>query len=164
MPLDETFTEIVEHCGRTYQHYSLKNDTYFAPIDEVGAKTLPMSQSSAESNISCQDEISRLEVMHGVLSGLFDRRLIFPPIRSPRRVLDCGCGTGDWAMEVATQYPDSEVRSLRISSGPFLGERLMHAVLKRERSSVPFSPQHPTVENWLMSCHCFCLRGTQDGV
>ncbi|CAG1971502.1 unnamed protein product [Fusarium graminearum] len=110
-----TFTEIVEHCGRTYQHYSLKNDTYFAPIDEVGAKTLPMSQSSAESNISCQDEISRLEVMHGVLSGLFDRRLIFPPIRSPRRVLDCGCGTGDWAMEVATQYPDSEVLGIDIS-------------------------------------------------
>ncbi|CAF3567258.1 unnamed protein product [Fusarium graminearum] len=115
VPLDETFTEIVEHCGRTYQHYSLKNDTYFAPIDEVGAKTLPMSQSSAESNISCQDEISRLEVMHGVLSGLFDRRLIFPPIRSPRRVLDCGCGTGDWAMEVATQYPDSEVLGIDIS-------------------------------------------------
>lgn len=95
VPLDETFTEIVEHCGRTYQHYSLKNDTYFAPIDE--------------------DEISRLEVMHGVLSGLFDRRLIFPPIRSPRRVLDCGCGTGDWAMEVATQYPDSEVLGIDIS-------------------------------------------------
>ncbi|CZS84969.1 unnamed protein product [Fusarium graminearum] len=92
-----------------------RNDTYFAPIDEVGAKTLPMSQSSAESNISCQDEISRLEVMHGVLSGLFDRRLIFPPIRSPRRVLDCGCGTGDWAMEVATQYPDSEVLGIDIS-------------------------------------------------
>ncbi|KAG8350413.1 hypothetical protein FVEN_g11434 [Fusarium venenatum] len=94
VPLDETFTEIVEHCGRSYQHYSLKNDTYFAPIDE--------------------DEVSRLEMMHGVLSGLFDRRLIFPPIRSPRRVLDCGCGTGDWAMEVATQYPDSEVLGIDV--------------------------------------------------
>ncbi|KAH6966463.1 S-adenosyl-L-methionine-dependent methyltransferase [Fusarium venenatum] len=54
-------------------------------------------------------------MMHGVLSGLFDRRLIFPPIRSPRRVLDCGCGTGDWAMEVATQYPDSEVLGIDVS-------------------------------------------------
>ncbi|SCO43397.1 uncharacterized protein FFNC_09026 [Fusarium fujikuroi] len=89
VPLDETFTETIEHYGRSYQHYSLTNGTYFAPIDE--------------------DEISRLEVMHGVLSRLFDGRLIFPPIRSPRRILDCGCGPGDWAIEVATQYPDAEV-------------------------------------------------------
>lgn len=54
--------------------------------------------------------------MHGVLNSLFDGRLIFPPIRSPRRVLDCGCGPGDWAMEVATQYPDSEVCFSWISS------------------------------------------------
>ena len=40
VPLDETFTEIVEHCGRTYQHYSLTNGTYFAPIDEVGITVL----------------------------------------------------------------------------------------------------------------------------
>ncbi|CAG7564123.1 unnamed protein product [Fusarium equiseti] len=93
VPLDETFTEIVEHCGRTYQHYSLTNG----------------------GNEFRQDEISRLELMHGVLSGLFDERLIFPPIRSPKRVLDCGCGTGDWAMEVATQYPDSEVLGIDVS-------------------------------------------------
>ncbi|QPC62134.1 hypothetical protein HYE67_004365 [Fusarium culmorum] len=122
-------SRIVEHCGRTYQHYSLKNDTYFAPIDEVEAKTLPMSQSSAESNISCQDEISRLEVMHGVLSGLFDRRLIFPPIRSPRRVLDCGCGTGDWAMEVATQYPDSEGEKFGVVFTPTSNCRELACVL-----------------------------------
>ncbi|KAF5719256.1 methyltransferase [Fusarium mundagurra] len=95
VPLDETFTETIEHYGRSYQHYSLTNGTYFAPIDE--------------------DEISRLEVMHGVLSRLFDGRLIFPPIRSPRRILDCGCGPGDWAIEVATQYPDAEVLGIDVS-------------------------------------------------
>ncbi|SCN89930.1 uncharacterized protein FFE2_06830 [Fusarium fujikuroi] len=96
VPLDETFTETIEHYGRSYQHYSLTNGTYFAPIDE--------------------DEISRLEVMHGVLSRLFDGRLIFPPIRSPRRILDCGCGPGDWAIEVATQYPDAEALVVPSSS------------------------------------------------
>ncbi|EWY96740.1 hypothetical protein FOYG_05336 [Fusarium oxysporum NRRL 32931] len=95
VPLDETFTETIEHYGRSYQRYSLTNGTYFAPIDE--------------------DEISRLEVMHGVLSRLFDGRLIFPPIRSPRRILDCGCGPGDWAVEVATQYPDAEVLGIDVS-------------------------------------------------
>ncbi|RSL93066.1 hypothetical protein CEP52_013480 [Fusarium oligoseptatum] len=95
VPLDETFTETIEHYGRSYQHYALTNGVYFAPIDE--------------------DEISRLELMHGVLNRLFDSRLIFPPIRSPRRILDCGCGPGDWAMEVASQYPDAEVLGIDIS-------------------------------------------------
>lgn len=35
VPLDETFTEVIEHHGRTYQHYALMNGTYFVPIDEV---------------------------------------------------------------------------------------------------------------------------------
>jgi ubiquinone/menaquinone biosynthesis C-methylase UbiE len=47
--------------------------------------------------------------MHGILGRVFDGRLIFPPIRSPKRILDCGCGAGDWAVEVAEQYPDAEV-------------------------------------------------------
>lgn len=36
VPLDETFTETIEHYGRSYQHYALTNGVYFAPIDEVG--------------------------------------------------------------------------------------------------------------------------------
>lgn len=50
--------------------------------------------------------------MHGVLSRAFDGRLIFPPVRSPKRILDCGCGPGDWAAEVAEQFPDAEVSVL----------------------------------------------------
>jgi len=47
--------------------------------------------------------------MHGVLQRVFDDRLIFPPISSPRRILDCGYGTGHWAMQVALQYPRCQV-------------------------------------------------------
>ena len=50
--------------------------------------------------------------MHGVLSRAFDGRLIFPPVRSPKRILDCGCGPGDWAAEVAEQFPEAEVSVL----------------------------------------------------
>ncbi|KAF4973850.1 hypothetical protein FZEAL_9196 [Fusarium zealandicum] len=103
VPLDETFTETIEHYGRSYQYNALTNGTYFSPIDEVGTEA------------SSQDEIIRLEVMHGVLSRLFDNRLIFPPIRSVRRILDCGCGPGDWAMQVASQYPDAEVLGIDVS-------------------------------------------------
>ncbi|KAI5463782.1 S-adenosyl-L-methionine-dependent methyltransferase [Mariannaea sp. PMI_226] len=95
VPLDEAFTEIVEFHGRSYQQYAVTNGAYFVPVDE--------------------EEISRLEIMHGVLNSLFNNRLIFPPVRSPRRILDCGCGPGDWAVDVAQQYPNAEVLGIDVS-------------------------------------------------
>ncbi|KAH7328376.1 S-adenosyl-L-methionine-dependent methyltransferase [Stachybotrys elegans] len=95
VPLDEAFSETFEVYGRTYQSYALTNKTYFAPIDE--------------------EELQRLEQMHSVLRLVFDGRTIFPPVRSPRRILDCGCGGGDWAIEVAEQYPESEVLAIDVS-------------------------------------------------
>ncbi|CAM1511602.1 Fc.00g091150.m01.CDS01 [Cosmosporella sp. VM-42] len=95
VPLDETFTETVDYHGRTYQQYAVTNGTYFAPIDE--------------------DEISRLGTMHGVFNRVFDSRLIFPPVRSPRKILDCGCGAGDWVVDVAGQYPNAEVLGVDVS-------------------------------------------------
>ncbi|KNB07292.1 hypothetical protein FOXG_08511 [Fusarium oxysporum f. sp. lycopersici 4287] len=128
VPLDETFTETIEHYGRSYQHYSLTNGTYFAPIDE--------------------DEISRLEVMHGVLSRLFDGRLIFPPIRSPRRILDCGCGPGDWAIEVATQYPDAELDEKRRFYGSRV-ETLDVANVRLVECSSEERSQQPSIQGLL---------------
>ena len=57
-----------------------------------------------------QDESERLRILHNVLNRVFDGRLIFPPVTRPRRILDCGFGTGDWASEVAEQNPRCEVR------------------------------------------------------
>jgi hypothetical protein len=56
-----------------------------------------------------QDEIERLQYMHGIFNMMFDNRLIFPPVPRPRRILECGSGSGAWAMEVAEQYPECEV-------------------------------------------------------
>ncbi|ODA77938.1 hypothetical protein RJ55_06541 [Drechmeria coniospora] len=94
-PLDESFAETVAFSGRIFQKYALKNDVYFAPIDE--------------------DEIERLELMHATLRGVFDNRLLFPPILSPRRILDCGCGAGGWAVEVARKFPKCEVLGIDVS-------------------------------------------------
>ena len=44
-----------------------------------------------------------------VFSKVFDDRIIFPPIQQLDKVLDCGYGSGTWAVEVAEQYPDCEV-------------------------------------------------------
>ncbi|RCI10422.1 hypothetical protein L249_4414, partial [Ophiocordyceps polyrhachis-furcata BCC 54312] len=105
-PLDERLTETVEFLGRTYQKYALENGVYFAPIDEASR---PYSKGVA------LEEVSRLELMHSVLRKVFDDRLIFPPVNSPRRILDCGCGSGDWAVDVARRFPDCEVLGIDIS-------------------------------------------------
>ena len=60
----------------------------------------------------------RLEAQHAVLCKIFDQRLVFPPVAAPSRILDCGCGAGDWAVDVANQFPDAEVsQTFRVSLG-----------------------------------------------
>ncbi|KUJ06271.1 UMTA methyltransferase [Mollisia scopiformis] len=93
--LDNVYLETEEHNHRLYQSYALENLAYLAPMDE--------------------DEIERLNISHNVLSRVFDGRLIFPPISRPRRILDCGYGTGAWAGEVAERFPRCEVLGVDIN-------------------------------------------------
>ncbi|KAK2775225.1 UMTA methyltransferase [Colletotrichum kahawae] len=94
VPLDNTFLETITYLGREFQRYAVDNGAYFAPIDE--------------------DEIERLQMMHYLFSIVFENSLIFPPITRPRRILECGFGTGDWAIEVAQQHPSCEVVGIDI--------------------------------------------------
>ncbi|KAI0150435.1 S-adenosyl-L-methionine-dependent methyltransferase [Xylariaceae sp. FL1272] len=93
--LSEEVQETFLLHNRTFQRYSVSNNIYFAPVDE--------------------DETIRLRIQHVVLSMLFDQRTIFPPVTAPRRVLDCGFGTGEWALQVAWQHPRCEVRGIDIT-------------------------------------------------
>ncbi|KAI6381089.1 hypothetical protein MCOR25_001388, partial [Pyricularia grisea] len=93
--LSDEFLETMYLHGRVYQRYAIENGAYFGPVDE--------------------DEVERLYIMHQVFTMLFDRRLIFPPIRRPKRILDCGFGTGSWAIEVADQHPNCEVVGVDIN-------------------------------------------------
>ncbi|KAJ4865241.1 methyltransferase domain-containing protein [Trichoderma breve] len=95
VPLDETYAETVNHYGRIFQQHALASKTYFAPIDE--------------------EEIARLGEMHSMLGTVFDNRLIFPPVSKPGKILECGFGAADWAVDVAEHYPDAEVVGLDIS-------------------------------------------------
>ncbi|OOF99665.1 hypothetical protein ASPCADRAFT_1335 [Aspergillus carbonarius ITEM 5010] len=78
--LDERYRHTITIHGREYQKYSIENGISFQPIDD--------------------DEADRLDLQHDVFNEVFDGRLIFPPIPSPRRVLDCGHGAGSWAVEL----------------------------------------------------------------
>ncbi|KAL1840556.1 hypothetical protein VTJ49DRAFT_330 [Mycothermus thermophilus] len=98
VPVDNTYHEIVVHANRDFQRYAVENSIYFAPVDD--------------------DEIDRLQYMHGIFNMMFDNKLLFPPISRPRRILDCGYGCGSWAMEVAEQHPECEVIGIDIYPYP----------------------------------------------
>ncbi|PGH27955.1 hypothetical protein AJ80_00209 [Polytolypa hystricis UAMH7299] len=93
--LDGAYLATISHQGREFQKYSIDNRIYFAPVDE--------------------EEIERLDIQHKVFNKVFDERLIFPPVVQPRRILDCGYGSGAWAVEVAEQYPQCEVIGIDIT-------------------------------------------------
>ena len=56
-----------------------------------------------------QDEAEQLQTMANTLNLTFDRRLIFPPLTRPRRILECGYGDASWAIAVAEEFPRCEV-------------------------------------------------------
>jgi len=58
---------------------------------------------------SVQDEEERLETEHNVLFQVFGGRLVLAPIAYPDRILDCGYGTGQWAVAMAQMYSDCQV-------------------------------------------------------
>ncbi|KAL2292650.1 hypothetical protein FJTKL_07756 [Diaporthe vaccinii] len=96
IPVPDTYLETVELHGRLFQKHALQQKIYFGPVDE--------------------EEAQRLQLFHHVFHILFDRRLIFPPIPNPRRILDCGFGSASWAIDVADSYPRCEVIGVDIAS------------------------------------------------
>ncbi|KMP06584.1 hypothetical protein CIRG_06265 [Coccidioides immitis RMSCC 2394] len=93
--LDGSFLETLTFEGREFQKHAVENEIYYGPIDD--------------------EEIDRLDLQHRVLSGVFDHRLIFPPVESLDKVLDCGYGSGAWAVEVAEQYETCDVIGVDVS-------------------------------------------------
>lgn len=78
----------IEH-GRRYHAY--KDGSYFMPNDE--------------------NEQDRLDLMHHLLKILTDGKRYFAPIKREnlRRVLDAGCGTGIWSIEMGDKFPEAEI-------------------------------------------------------
>ncbi|ETS74756.1 hypothetical protein PFICI_13240 [Pestalotiopsis fici W106-1] len=85
--------DFVEEHGRTYHKY--KEGKYWMPNDE--------------------QEQSRLDLQHAICTKLFKGKLALAPIDKPSRVLDIGTGTGIWALEFATENPQSDVLGTDVS-------------------------------------------------
>jgi len=81
-----------EH-GRRFHAY--KEGKYFMPNDE--------------------SEQDRMDLQHAAVLLAFENKHFLAPIESPQRILDLGCGTGIWAMEVADQHPEAELIGVDLS-------------------------------------------------
>ncbi|KAJ5484044.1 hypothetical protein N7539_005840 [Penicillium diatomitis] len=93
--LDRKFLDLITVQGREFQRHSIENHIYFGPIDG--------------------EEAHFLDTQQWLFQKIFDGRLIFPPLHRLQRILDCGHGAASWAIEVAEQYPDSEVIGVDIA-------------------------------------------------
>lgn len=59
---------------------------------------------------SSQREGERLDLLHYIIKYALEHDNILVPLRDrPKRILECGFGTGVWAREVAQEYPDCAV-------------------------------------------------------
>ncbi|KAF8533825.1 putative TAM domain methyltransferase [Trichophaea hybrida] len=64
-----------------------------------------------DKNMMPTDEIEqdRLDMHHEVMLMLLEGQLHKAPLKDPQRILDVGCGTGIWAIDMADTYPSAEV-------------------------------------------------------
>lgn len=69
-----------------------------------------------------QEEAERLELMHLIFTMAAGGYLHLASITwHPQRILDIGCGTGTWCIEMADAYPSAEVVGVELSpSQPML--------------------------------------------
>ncbi|GER83778.1 hypothetical protein KTAU_24150 [Thermogemmatispora aurantia] len=58
-------------------------------------------------------EVNRLDFQHYVLRAIL-RRNYLAPLQAPRLILDVGCGTGQWAYELAKEFPLASVVGLDV--------------------------------------------------
>jgi methylase of polypeptide subunit release factors len=76
------------------------------PFANIAALT-----ASAYNFPNDESEQDRLDLNHHLCLTLLDDKLHLAPLPTdrPLRILDVGTGTGIWAMDIADQYPTSEV-------------------------------------------------------
>ena len=83
-----------EEHGRSYHAY--REGSYHKPNDDR--------------------ENERLDIMHALLLTLRHGKLYEAPIVNPKRILDCGTGTGIWAIEMGEAFPSASILGTDLSA------------------------------------------------
>ncbi|QGA18160.1 hypothetical protein EYB26_005841 [Talaromyces marneffei] len=117
--IDEGYSEIdnestmsldlntVDYRLQDGQIYVDEDDAYSWPDDEWCDSFVELDSITP---LYDQEEVERLELMHLIFTTAEDYYLHLAPINwHPQRILDIGCGTGTWCIEMADAYPSAEV-------------------------------------------------------
>ncbi|KAH7413127.1 S-adenosyl-L-methionine-dependent methyltransferase [Cadophora sp. MPI-SDFR-AT-0126] len=84
----------VDEGGRTYAVYG--KEEYGFPMDEA--------------------ELDRIDMCHAKYFALLDKKRFLAPIPpNPQKILDLGCGTGIWCIDIADEFPSAEVIGIDIA-------------------------------------------------
>ncbi|ELR03727.1 hypothetical protein GMDG_06360 [Pseudogymnoascus destructans 20631-21] len=68
-----------------------------------------------------------MDKCHAKYYAMLEKKRFFAPIESnPQKILDLGCGTGIWCIDVANEYPSAEVLPAR---GTFLTSQVIGVTL-----------------------------------
>ncbi|TGZ77539.1 UMTA methyltransferase family protein [Ascodesmis nigricans] len=86
--------DYVYENGRRYHRYG-DEGKYILPNDET--------------------EQDRLDLIHHVFLMILGGELHLAPVGNPKNVLDCGTGTGIWALDFGEQHPESTVTGVDLS-------------------------------------------------
>ncbi|KAF2632418.1 S-adenosyl-L-methionine-dependent methyltransferase [Macroventuria anomochaeta] len=79
--------------GRRYHKF--REGEYWGPNDEV--------------------QNDQLDIAHHMFLILLDNKLHLAPIENPQRILDLGCGTGIWCIDMADEHPGAETIGVDLS-------------------------------------------------
>ncbi|CBX98131.1 hypothetical protein IAQ61_010233 [Plenodomus lingam] len=93
--LTPSIWDYVHQYGRTYHRYM------------AGAYPFPNDRP----------EQDRLDMQHAIFKALFNQRNYYAPLKRSKmkRMLDIGCGTGKWCMEMAKEFPKTRVEGIDLS-------------------------------------------------
>jgi Methylase involved in ubiquinone/menaquinone biosynthesis len=61
-------------------------------------------------------EIDRLDIQHHIIRTVLKGNYV-APIETPARILDVGCGTGQWAFDMCQQFPQAQVIGADLEPG-----------------------------------------------
>ena len=91
--LDSSVTAYQFEHGRRYHAYQA--GSYSFPNDE--------------------QELNRMDIEHHNQRLQLDGKLHLCPLQDPKEVLDIGCGTGIWAIDMADEYPACQILGIDLS-------------------------------------------------
>ncbi|KKA23157.1 hypothetical protein T310_2883 [Rasamsonia emersonii CBS 393.64] len=93
---------------------SLRSSIFNYPVEN--GRQYHAYKSGMYSRPNDEDELDRLDLVHAMFNLVTEGRLHLAPIgNSPQRILDIGCGTGLWCIEIGDTYPSAEIIGIDLS-------------------------------------------------